>query len=145
MRDMGPPGGGKWRWLRLLPPTLALVIFAYLIYAWASRSLDQDHLNGLYMLAMAFSFAPSDLAVLTRGDHRARWRVRAEQLALLDAGSHLFLCVFGVGAGLATLLGLTGVLSGLVYGLFLLLLIVTALASIVALAMRDTASGPAER
>ncbi len=145
MRNARAVGGGRRRWRGLIAPTLAIILCSILLAVWASGTVDSARSGGLFMLMLAVSCAPRDLGVLTRGAYRERWRVRTTQVALIDAGLHLFLLVFGVGAGLAIVFGLTGTLSTFVYGLFFFLLIAIALASFAVLVTCDTASGTAER
>lgn len=126
-----------------MPLMLSVGVLLCLLYAQASGSLDEMRLGGLLMLGLALSSAPRDLAVLARGNFRERWRVRATQAASLDVGLHLFLFVFGIGTGLAFLFDAFGELSGLVYVLFLLLLLLNAILVFVKLAVPKTDSNTA--
>ena len=145
MRNARAVGGGRQRWRVLIAPTLTVTLCGILLAVWASGAVDSARSGGLFMLMLAVSCAPRDLGVLTKGAYRERWRVRTTQVALIDVGLHLFLLVFGMGAGLAIVFSLTGALSIFVYELFFFLLSATLLAGFAVLVTGGTASGTAER
>lgn len=148
MREARVTAGGRWRWVGLLLPVLSLGLMGYSLYAWASDSLDEMRRNSLSLLALLallLSTAPPDVGVLTWARAAVLWRARDGRRAVLAVGLQLLMVSFALGAGLALLFNLLAPLSGFVYFIALVLLMLDGLLAFLRLAVPGLPSSAAGR